>query len=471
MRCSVWKLSGILFTEVFFQSALTAGNMQVEKAARNSRWAPKLNKFIFSIFLAFISLYPAFTLLPEVCAITFLMLIFVVVFFGTAFATSYYSTDFSYLRTLPLAEEDLSKIQLLTFFRLFDIPLVVAFITFTAASAIAVGLHSVPIAAIGFSSVAMFSISALVYIGRKMHGRISSPIVRAISVIAWMFAIYGSYLLMRLVSVLMSNPATLAVVRKVSLLFPFCFGYAMFDLAHAHVVASLAYFAASAYAFKAATTKIEFHGQYRFQFEFSWRRLKIRGVTTALVIKDFRLLSRSPSHLAIALLPLVEGIAYSVYFLPSAALGIVAITTVQIFMSITASTLTHVDRSGYALVLPVSVRKVLAAKVLGSLVIYAASLAVIFATLIVRGIFSPSQLSIIPSGIAVVVLAVYLSRETAEGFNPMAIAALIAAFVLVYLPPAVGFFATLFGKPFAPVAFAVSVAECLVTGAVLGRVK
>ncbi len=471
MRCSGWNVSGILHREVYFQSAMTAGNVQVEKAASNSRWAPKLNKFIFSMFLAFISICPAFTPLPEVCATTFLMLIFVVIFFGTAFATSYYSTDFSYLKTLPLAEEELSKIQLLTFFRLFDAPLAVAFVTFVAASAIAAGIHSVPIAAVGFSSVAMFSISALVYIGRKMHGRISSSIVRAISVIAWMFAVYGSYLLMRLVSVLMSNPNSFSVVRKFSLLFPFCFGYAMFEFSAAHIAVSLAYFAASAYAFRSATTKIEFHGRYQPQFEFSWKRLKVRSVTTALIIKDFRLLSRSPSHLAIALLPLVEGIAYSVYFLPSAALGVVVITTAQIFMSITASTLTHVDRSGYVLVLPVSVRKVLAAKVLGSLVIYAASLAVIFATLIVRGTFSAVQLSIIPSGIAVIMLAVYLSREAAEGFNPMAIAALIAAFVLVYLPPAAGFLATLFGKPFAPAAFAVSAMECLITGALLGRVK
>ncbi len=425
MRCSVWKLSGILFTEVYFQSAMTAGNVQVEKVASNSRWAPKLNKLIFSIFLAFISLSPAFTPLPEVCATAFLMLIFVVIFLGITFASSYYSADFSYLRTLSLTEEELSKIQLLTFLRLFDVPLAVAFIAFVAASTIAAGIRSVPIAAIGFSSVAMFSISALVYIGRKMHGRISGSIMWAISVIAWMFAVYGSYLLMRLVSVLMSNPNNLAVVRKLLLLFPFCFGYAMFEFSAVHIAASLAYFAASAYAFRSATT----------------------------------------------MLPLVEGIAYSVYFLPSAALGIVAITTVQIFMSITASTLTHLDRSGYVLVLPVSVRKVLAAKVLGSLVIYAASVAVIFAALIVRGVFSAVQLSIIPSGIAVIMLAVYLSREIAEGFNPMTIAALIAALVLVYLPPAAGFLATLFGKPFAPVAFAVSAMECLITGALLGRVK
>ncbi len=400
----LWRIAGILHKEVLFRSSLSMSwKGDVERIARYVSLTSKINKLVLAAIVA-ASAYQTYAVpKPSIFAISVAFIMFMLIFFGTNFAAAYYAVDFSLLHTLPIEKEKISKLQVLTFFRIFDFPVLVAAVAIPLSllsRSISSALHA--LAAILIATV--LSLAITLYVSKRMYAAIYSPspsplqsIFRIVSVVSWAVVIYGFYMITRFISYFTSLGESIDV-QALAFLFPFNFAVLVFNPNLIAYLYSIPYGLAAVYSLRWMSR--ELHMRQRERVGVRKQRLKIRGQSAALVIKDLRLISRNPGLMFLLILPIIESILLSLthtqHFAPF---------SVVIFTSLAAYAFMSVDTSGYSLLLPLDKRKLLSIKSIEVFTLYIISAAIMTAVLFFKGEFSYLTWILTPTAFAVAVLS------------------------------------------------------------------
>ncbi len=400
----LWKISGVIYREVLFRSSLSMNwKGDVERIAKHIGLTSKINKLVLAAIVAASAFQVYVIPKPSICAISIAFIMFMFVFFGSNFAAAFYAVDFSILYTLPIDREKISKLQTLTFFRIFDLPALLAVVAFP----LALSFHSIlsalhALAAISITIV--LSLAITLYVSKKMYSAIYSPspsplqsLFRIVSVVSWAIAVYGFYIITRLMGYFTSIGESLDV-QTLIFLFPFNFAVLIFNPNLAAYLCSIPYVLAAIYSLRWMGKELHMRqhergGVYR-------QRLKIRRQSIALLIKDLRLVTRNPGLMILLLLPIIEGtilsLTYSSHFAPF---------SVVIFTSFAAYAFMSTDTSGYSILLPLDKRKVLSVKSIEVFAIYIISAAIMTAILLFKGESAQTMWVLTPTAFAVAIIS------------------------------------------------------------------
>ncbi|WP_202318527.1 hypothetical protein [Archaeoglobus neptunius] len=391
-----------------------------------------------------------------------LSLTIIMLFFGISFSNSYFKLDLSYLHTLPLGKREIEKVRVLGFFRLYDWPVIAGFLLFVGFITIRNPLSAIP-AAIAYTTAVMFSLAINILLGKKLSnihasGSLTGSIVKTAVTVLWMLSFYGVYFLYQLILLIYRTEG----LDRYVFIYPVPFSMWISDpLNLNHALMSLPYVVLSTVLFTFSIDRIAQENFAKVYGKKTIWKVKKTGRLAAMVVKDFKLLFRSPQMAVIAFLPLFNGLIYLLFFFKGSE--ILSVAVMQIMTVATASTFTVLDRSSYTHSLPLTEQEVRISKVVSSLFVYLLSLAIIIAAVYCRGGNVVNALSIVPTGLAVILVAVtFSSRISNDPINVESAISFFISLVVVFLPIASGGFATLLLKQsFANFAFPVSVIEML----------
>ncbi|WP_456328453.1 hypothetical protein [Archaeoglobus sp.] len=398
-----------------------------------------LNKIVVTVFICAMPIYVALN--PSIfnCSIFLMYLLFMFVFFFLQIVTSFVSHSFDFLYLLPLSQRDISKIRMLTFLRIFDLPLLAVVLV----SPLAFGLFVSPLSALwtflGVITAELLAVAIVFRLARFFYSKIAystggwKTLLRMFYMIAWSVSAFGFYF----IAVFMTELPKIHVdLRGWDFVFPICFGYVMSGSLNSLALASsLAYLIFAVVLFNrtlpivnervvittARTTSIS---------------IKRTHPILGILKKDLKLISRSPAHSMLLLFPIVEGLIFVKDAIYSTSMIMIAIVLVVF-------TAYSVERE-YTKILPIDFWTLTAGKTLLLVVVYVTS--VVCAT-VVRSLigvsFSPVGFAQIPSVVSmgVFVALIYdrlgVKRDIYTGMCFL-ILILIPCLILAYTPLVVG---------------------------------
>lgn len=444
MRFSeLWRLSGILYKEVSFQSifALRSGSSlprggrgDVRRLIVNARTNTLISKLLTTVFVAIfgftVFLAPTTNLAGSASSKELTMVIgtsaflatvfFLVVFMGLQVSTSFVSSKIAeILGPLPLSKSDISKIVFLCFVKIFDIPLVASAVVFVAAYLLAGGtaLGSV----VAFAAVVVtetFALTATVSLAGFFYSRVSHghgrskyhSLLRLAFMLVWVLPTFAAYFVVQFAGEIVGFFASLtsgfALFSQVLvLIYPFSFGFLIssatqtaslnVELLTLSAVSSSAYLVASYFCLRWVTRTIGRIGArgtvavLRETVEDTW--IKPQMPLLGMIRKDLRIASRAPSYASLFLLPAIQTVILAMSFSSfsdvtlNVALGI--LTGVSLTTLLIPPTLLSIEglASAYLKSLPTDKRTLIEAKTMLSTVIYALSMLVLLLALMVLG--------------------------------------------------------------------------------------
>lgn len=357
----LWKISGVVYREVCFQSifSLRLGatlpkmdSYKIGKMTKQAEMNLMVNKILITVFVVVLSILPlgywsffvAGLKLPEEiavvgCVSVFLSsLFFLLVMLGLQATTSFIATNaFEILGNLPISRGDVSKIALLSFLRIFDIPLIVVLIVFPVTFSIVVGSPAGGLAslfAIGLTEI--FALTLTIGLAKLFYSKIVSgggsskyrTIMRFIYMFIWILPSFGIYLVMNFATqILQTFVYSLAQISSVhayllALIYPFSLGFMVSSatfpqtvgtLLAAILLSSTTLYAALAYLglnYIGSTIKRICSGAIVTASKVIVGNVSIRPKSAWLgvIVKDLRVASRSPSYASILMLPALQTI-------------------------------------------------------------------------------------------------------------------------------------------------------------------
>lgn len=453
----LFEIANLLFIETAVKNTLSfqTHTRNVNAYIRYNRIVVKVSftiGFLIATFYAYAGLYP----------LSLLTLLLLASLFGLSFSYGYFNLDVSYLHTF-LTREEVAKAKVIGFFRFYDWPAVVGLLSYCLA--VAIGNPAGLIAAIpSYLSVLAFSITIVVLLSKKATGfhsagSLKGTAIRIASMAVWFFSMYGGYVIFYFFNSLYR----LSVPEKYWSAFPLTYGFWIAEPFNSKYAAlSLVYMAITAVIFRFALKSLQTESATKFYGSKGEWKIRIRRKMVAVVIKDLKQLFRSPQLLVIALLPFFNSLGY-LYF-KNFFHGVPGVLNMQIMLALTAAALVSLERSSYTSTLPLSQLEMKLGKVYLGLIIYLISLTLFLIIQVYRGGNPAHVLSIAPSGIAVVLVGVQMSQNSAnDPINANAILAVLISLLIVIIPVISGAFADfVLKKPFHLYAFPISAVETAV---------
>ncbi|MEM2691167.1 MAG: hypothetical protein QXS01_03605, partial [Candidatus Bathyarchaeia archaeon] len=260
----LWKVSSIVYREICFQSlfSLRLGatlprmdNEKIGKMARQTEMNMLISKIIVTIFVAFLAVMPlgywsyfvwGLKLAEELaivgCVSVFMAsLFFLLVMLGLQAVTSLVATKaFEFLSSLPISRKDVSKIALLSFLRIFDIPLITSLIVFPVAFSVVVNSFFGGLAALFVVTLTViFALALTIGLAKLFYSKIVGgggsskykTVMRFIYMLIWVFPSLGIYLIMnfatQILQALAHSLAQLSAAYSftLTLVYPFSLGF------------------------------------------------------------------------------------------------------------------------------------------------------------------------------------------------------------------------------------------------------
>jgi len=358
----LWKVSSVVYREISFQSIFSLrvgsalpqrGTTDIKRLVANSRTNALISKllttlfigiFAFSVFLPMAGYKVSnvgsaprnITLMGSISAFLAIVL-FLTVFLGLQVSTSFVSSDMSeVLGAFPLTKQEISNVLFLSFLRMFDIPLLGAFVILLSAYLFVGGtILGALLLGIATGITEIFAIALTVGLARFFYSRVTAgggrsswqTLVRLLFMIIWILPTVGAYLLVSfagsIVQFLTSITGSLSsALHFLVFIFPFSFGflasYLTFPSAQGYTVPLLGFSIASSILYTCAG-----YFCYRWVVRtartiggggvFASRkgmvedtRIKPQIPWIGIVRKDLRVASRSPSFASLFLLPAVQ---------------------------------------------------------------------------------------------------------------------------------------------------------------------
>jgi len=441
----LWRLSKKVYGEIAFQSvfSLRAGETlpqainfeeNIRKLAKSAELSIVLSKIMMAFFICFTG---AFTFLSGalsgineglavMCGVSTVLsiVLFMVVFMGLQITTAFISSRVSeILIPIPISRKDVSKILLMCFIRMFDIPLVAA----TLAIPIVYGIsyRSIPGALAVLLSIvvtevfaltitvllAFFFYSKVVREGGKSTWR---TLVRLFYMLVWVIPMFFMYMIpsltMQMVNLMKTMTQSFSYL--LTLLYPFSLGSlaslaTFFNTSDLHITAfslgsSIIYLALAAYSLKWLVKRVVGLG---FGSVAAGSRMEVKEVSISpaspwlgVIKKDLRIASRSPSFFSVLLMPIIQIVIFSFSF--SSIYSVEADATFEsvlfkslpmfifsFFMILLLSPmLLSIEAIAYSYVgsLPLRKKTVITAKTILSLIVYLASVLVMLLIVVLK---------------------------------------------------------------------------------------
>jgi len=417
----LWKVSGTVYREICFQSVFSLrlgatlprmDSEKIGKMARQTEMNMLVSKILVTVFVAVLGVLPlgywsyfvyglklAEELVVVGCVSVFLSsLFFLLVMLGLQVTTSLVSTRaFEVLGTLPISRRAISKIALLSFLRIFDIPLIAALIVFPATFSIIVGSFLGGLAslfAVGLTEI--FALALTIGLAKLFYSKIVSGggssnykmIMRFIYMLIWILPSFGIYLVMNFATqILQAFAFSLTQISTIhayvlALLYPFSLSFTVsfatfpqkINVIFAAVLTvSTALYAVLAYLglnYTGSTIRRICSGGIITSSKIVVKDLSIRPKSAwlGIIMKDLRVASRSPSYASILMLPALQTIIIIVSFLGIANINLATVlgflAGVSLLSLIVTPTLFSAETlaSAYMKSLPLKKKTVVAAK-------------------------------------------------------------------------------------------------------------
>lgn len=448
-----------------------------------------LSKILTSVFIAafaFIVFFqPSFmngpSAAPQTAAIigavtAFLTsVLFLIVFMGLQVSTSFISSKaVEILSPLPLSRRDISNIVFVCFLRIFDLPLIVAVVSFVSAYMFLVGSILGGLAALTAVLVTeCFAVSASIASARFFYSRVSGAggrstwkaAMRVIFMIVWVLPTVGIYLVLNFAFQIVDSFAALTRVLTsftslLALVYPFSFGFLISlttSMSGADAIALglsilsfFLYVLAAFYCLKWVTRTVRSLGAG--QVTSVLREIvKDTIVRTAspwlgIIRKDLRVASRSPSYASLFLLPVVQTVVLATSFSSFENVGLENALGILVGMStltlIIAPILFSIEglSSSYSRTLPLRRRTLIGAKAFLATLTYVIALTVlsIVALFVAKDfsmllIFGGTYMFSIAAG-NMVELVIMANKFWKEGFAIGNIYSRLSTYIVVVLP-------------------------------------
>lgn len=494
----LWKISSIVYREISFQSVFSLrlgtplpsmDGERIKKMVRQIELNMLISKILVTIFVAILAVLPfgywlyfvkGLKLAEELAIASFVSiflssLFFLLIMLGLQATTSLVATRaFEVLGSLPIPRDDISKVALLSFIRIFDVPLVAALIVFPTtffmitcsflggfASLFSVGLTEI------FAITLTMGLSKFFY-SRIVGGGGNSKykiVMRFIYMLIWILPSFGIYFAMnfatQILQVLAHSLTQISIVQALALalVYPFSLGFAVAFATLPHKI-SLAYITVLTVSlvvytflgylglkYAGSTIRRIGSGGVVIASRVSVRDLVIRPRSTFLgvIFKDLRVASRSPSYASILMLPAIQTVIIIISFgltkidLPM-VLGFLA--GVSLVSLIAAPTLFSAEMlaSAYTRSLPLKRRTVIAAKIflstltyVGCVVVLAAFMLYLRKDLISAVIFGLVQALCVAAG-CMLELLLLTKKLWNVTLSPGSIYASLSTFLMVFVP-------------------------------------
>lgn len=425
----LWKISSIIYREICFQSIFSLrlgaalpkmSSEKIGKMARQAEINMLISKILVTFFVAFLAMMPLaywlyfvveLKLVEELavvgCVSVFVAsLFFLLVMLGLQATTSLVATKaFEILGALPISRGDISKIALLSFLRIFDIPLITALLVFPTSFFIVFHSFFGGLAAL-FAVVLteVFALTLTIGSAKFFYSKIAGGggsskykiIMRFIYMLIWILPSFGIYLFMNFaVQILQTFAFSLAQISVahtfvLALAYPFSLGFLVafatfpykVDLATAVVFAgsTILYAALGYFGLNYTGSAIKRIGLGRIIVASKTlvKDLFIRPKSAffGIVVKDLRVASRSPSYASILMLPALQTIIIVLSLLSFASINLETVlgflAGVSLLSLIVTPTLFSAETlaSAYTRSLPLKRRTVVGAKTFLSALTY-----------------------------------------------------------------------------------------------------
>ncbi|MEM3747764.1 MAG: hypothetical protein QXN67_09965, partial [Thermoproteota archaeon] len=326
-----------------------------------------------------------------------------------------------FLTPLPVSSRDVSKILLMCFIRIFDVPLVAAMLIIPMAYGVSYG--SIPGALTVLLSIMItevFALAIAVFLAFSFYSKVIKgggrsslrTLLRLFYMLVWIIPMFLMYAVMSLAVQMVSLMKTLtqSLSYLLTLLYPFSLGFlaslATFlkidDLRTAALLvgSSLLYLALAAYSFKWLVKRVVGIG---FGSIATGSRMEVKEVSInpgppwlGVLKKDLRIASRSPSYFSMLAMPVIQIIIFSftslypdaggasAEFLPPMFLLLFMISLLMVLILPPALLNTESIAYSYVGSLPLGKRMLILAKTILSSTVYLASLLVLLTITMLR---------------------------------------------------------------------------------------
>jgi len=360
----LWRISGFVYREVAYQLVYMqrSGSRlpQAEDASNLAKGATSymlMNKVLAAGILSAMGVFTAFLGVPVGGGAAFGFAAFLAtllaytLFFFLQPMTSFVSVKVAeLLAPLPLSKSEASAVALLAFVKLFDVAIAAVAIVVPAAYAV---VYRSPlawlIALLGVAVTCVFALAAAFALAHAFYtkvvrgggGSAGAALLRTLGMLAWVFAAVLPYLLSNLIAGLAQALAGAEELLRVAglgqLLYPLPFAHLLaFAIGHAAAPPALPALAAAGYAAAAyAASKWLVRrvlevctGGLPPALAAGPLALKTTHPWLAVVKKDLRLASRSPTHAFTVFAPIAYGVYLAVTWASewASALGIATFT-------------------------------------------------------------------------------------------------------------------------------------------------
>jgi len=242
----LWDISKILYREILFKSVTeTTVRKKPEDLVKSVNSYMWLNKTAVAMVLSVISLFIALNPTVFACSVFLANLLFMFVFFFLQIVTSFVSNSFDYLHVLPLSQRDISKIRMLTFLRIFDLPLFAVALASLSVFGLFVSPFSAFWALLGVITAELLAVAIVFRLARFFYSKIAystggwKTLLRMFYMIAWSVSAFGFYIL---VIFMMEIPNMNIDLKGWDFVFPVCFGCLMSgSFSYIALISSLTY--------------------------------------------------------------------------------------------------------------------------------------------------------------------------------------------------------------------------------------
>jgi predicted permease len=357
----LWRLSKKVYREIAFQSvfSLRMGetmpqmvNMEenIRKLTKSAEFNMVLSKCIMAFFICFTG---AFTFLSgalsgideslaTMCGVSTILsvVLLMMVFMGLQATTAFISSRIAELLVpLSISRKDISKILLMCFIRIFDIPLATAVlilpliygVSYSSVFGTLTVFLSIVVTEIFALAItvflAFFFYSKVVRGGGKSTWR---TFLRLFYMLVWIIPMFFMYMVPSLAMQMVNLMKTVAqnLSYLLTLIYPFSLGSltsltTFLNISNSNIVAlslgsSSIYFALAAYSLKWLVKRVVGLG---FGSVAAGSRVEVKEVSISpaspwlgIIKKDLRIASRSPSYFSILVMPIIQIIIFSISF-------------------------------------------------------------------------------------------------------------------------------------------------------------
>jgi hypothetical protein len=339
---------------------------------------------------------------------------------GLQVSASFFSSNvINTLSPLPLSKKDVSRVALLCFLRVFDIPLMIAIIGFPVAYAffsrsILGGL--VALLSVGITEA--FALTLTIGLAKFFYSRIAAgsgrskwkALLRIVLMLVWILPSFGAYVVINFWMQIMQFFASLtqtvvSLSYSVAVLYPFSLGflvsYASFPQAvdstslALSMAASLSYLAIAVYCVRWVGGTIRNLGTGSLasasREPVKDTLVKPQAPWLGIIRKDLRVASRSPSYASIFLLPAIQTVILAISFSTFDDLGLSEmlglLTGISFMTVLLPPTLFAIEglASAYTRSLPLKSRTLVFAKAALATLTYIISFIVMFVVTFYQG--------------------------------------------------------------------------------------